>query len=210
MYLSLLRLNPRSRRAATEAGRPYELHRSLMRAFPSHDEGGPGRVLFRLDTDPETGGISVLVQSQKKPNWDLLRRAGDVLSEDPACKVFDPNLARGATLYFRLRANPTKRNTASGKRIGLMKEEEQHDWLSRKAKSGGFEVLTAVVIPEGVTRDAYTDQSSSSQSLSLLSVRFDGVLRVTDPASFRTSLEQGIGSGKGLGFGLLSVAPVRD
>ena len=39
MYLSKLVLNPASRRVRTEIGRPYELHRTLMHAFPSAEEG---------------------------------------------------------------------------------------------------------------------------------------------------------------------------
>ncbi|MBI4384701.1 MAG: type I-E CRISPR-associated protein Cas6/Cse3/CasE [Nitrospinae bacterium] len=43
----------------------------------------------------------------------------------------------------------------------------------------------------------------------LLSVRFDGVLTVTDPDEFQKIFASGIGSGKAFGFGLLSVAPDR-
>lgn len=72
MYLSLLRLNPRSKRALTESSRPYELHRSLLKAFPDKADGGPGRVLFRLDMNEQTGGISVLIQSEKNRSGQIL------------------------------------------------------------------------------------------------------------------------------------------
>jgi hypothetical protein len=49
--------------------------------------------------------------------------------------------------------------------------------------------------------------SGASLPLALLAVRFDGVLAVTDVVQFAATLEAGIGSGKGLGFGLLSLAP---
>jgi len=39
---------------------------------------------------------------------------------------------------------------------------------------------------------------------------FEGILEVTDAEKFRQSLKQGIGTGKAYGFGLLSVAPVRE
>ena len=68
MYLSKLVLNPTSRRVRTESGRPYELHRTLMRAFPSAEEG-TGRVLFRLDMSKESNSIALLVQSEKEPDW---------------------------------------------------------------------------------------------------------------------------------------------
>jgi CRISPR system Cascade subunit CasE len=37
-------------------------------------------------------------------------------------------------------------------------------------------------------------------------VRFDGLLVVTDPERLRHALRAGIGSAKGFGFGLLSLA----
>ena len=46
MFLSKLVLNIRDRQARCDLARPYELHRTLWRAFPDDD---PGRVLFRID-----------------------------------------------------------------------------------------------------------------------------------------------------------------
>jgi CRISPR system Cascade subunit CasE len=43
--------------------------------------------------------------------------------------------------------------------------------------------------------------------LQYVSVLFDGVLQVIDPAQMLEALRKGIGSGKGMGFGLLSLAP---
>lgn len=207
MYISLLKLNPRSRRAMTEASRPYELHRSIMTAFPASKENGLGRVLFRLDIDKGSGDMAVLVQSQSKPDWTRLNSAGDFLLEQPRCKPFDPPISHGMVLYFRLRANPSVKS--EGKRLGIIREEAQTAWLQRKAKEGGFEALSLAVIPEGLRKDGMTDKAGSLHSLSLLSVRFEGLLRVTDAVAFRQTLGNGVGSAKGLGFGLLSIAPPR-
>jgi len=43
----------------------------------------------------------------------------------------------------------------------------------------------------------------------LFSVRYEGILEVTEPDKFRNTLLRGIGPGKAFGFGLLSVAPCR-
>jgi CRISPR system Cascade subunit CasE len=40
----------------------------------------------------------------------------------------------------------------------------------------------------------------------LLAIQFEGLLQVTDPDRLQHTVQQGIGSGKGLGFGLLSLA----
>ena len=207
MYLSLLKLNPRSRKAMVEAARPYELHRSLMQAFPHRSDGGPDRVLFRLDIDSRKGGISVLVQSESQPDWTVLDGQEGFLLEQPRCKNFDPTFTSGQVLYFRLRANPTvKRN---GKRLGILRDEEQTAWLERKGKASGFEVVSVTVVPEGIAHDKMTDREGSPHDISLLSIRYEGLLRVTDPGVFRQTLERGIGSAKSLGFGLLSIAPHR-
>jgi CRISPR system Cascade subunit CasE len=39
-------------------------------------------------------------------------------------------------------------------------------------------------------------------------VRFDGLLRVEDPERLKIGLSSGIGSAKGFGFGLLSLARI--
>ncbi len=55
--------------------------------------------------------------------------------------------------------------------------------------------------------DKKTDDTGHTHDLTLIAVRFDGVLQITDLTTFNRTLEQGVGSGKGFGFGLLSVAP---
>ena len=209
LYLSLLRLDSRSRKAITELRRPYELHRSLLSAFPDKGAGGSGHVLFRLDVDTETGRMSVLVQSDKEPDWDKVDGAAGFIAEHKT-KPFDPKPVQGQVLRFRLRANPTRRVAESGKRQGVLGEEAQIAWLRRKGEQAGFEVVNAAVTSEGFAGDKMTDRGDRKHDLTMLSVRFDGVLRVVDPDAFRRTVEQGIGSAKGFGFGLLSIAPVGD
>jgi CRISPR-associated protein, Cse3 family len=209
MYLSLLRLNPRSKRALTESSRPYELHRSLLKAFPDKADGGPGRVLFRLDMNEQTGGISVLIQSEKKPFWTNLNGYTEFVTECK-CKEFKPALAPGQVLRFRLRANPTKRSKSTGKREGILKTEEQVEWLRKKGMNGGFEVCEVFTVDEGFAKDKMTDTDNAGHHTNMLSVRFDGLLRVTDSDAFQSTLRDGIGSAKGFGFGLLSVASVKE
>jgi CRISPR system Cascade subunit CasE len=209
MYLSLLRLNPHSRRALTESSRHYELHRSLLKAFPDESDGGSGRVLFRLDMNEQTDSISVLVQSEKKPLWTKLNGYNEFVTEC-TCKEFQPGLASGQVLRFRLRANPTKRTKSTGKREGILKTDKQVEWLRKKGLNSGFEVLDVFTVDEGFAKDKMTDADNTGHHTTILSVRFDGLLRVTDPDAFQVTLRDGIGSAKGFGFGLLSVAPVRE
>jgi CRISPR system Cascade subunit CasE len=210
MYLSRLILNPRSRRVQKEVANLYEMHRSIMRAFPEDLDAGTERVLFRLGNSPTSGGLGLLVQSLTSPNWSWLAEAGArgyLLPTDepsPWVKHFDLNLAPSQVLAFRLRANPTVRR--KGKRLGLYRWEDQLQWLTRKAEQGGFRLLSARSSSQRIL-GGQVHRKGESHRLRLLSVQFDGLLQVTDPARLHESVKEGVGSAKGLGFGLLSLAP---
>lgn len=216
MYLSRLILNPRSRRVQRELEEPYEMHRSILRAFPAALRGDE-RVLFRADELPKYNAPALLVQSVNMPDWTWL--ADDegargyllpVPEPNPAVKPFDLKLADGQALGFRLRANPTvKKDTDDGRSVrrGLLTEDEQMQWLARKAEAGGFRVLSVNIAREGKVCGEIHREDKATHDLTLLAVRFDGVLQVTDPDKLIATVMTGIGSGKGFGFGLLSLAP---
>lgn len=220
MHLSQLVLNPRSRQVRRELAEPYEMHRTLMKAFADAEAGGPGRVLMRLDAQRETGQLTLLVQSDREPDWSRLTVQNDYFVEPVQKKSVDLRFAVGQRLRFRVRANPTvkhgsgsredrqmKRPGRHGRREALLTEELQRNWLERKAKAGGFRVLGVQVVPEGwVTGEKAND--NGRHEMKFFAVRFDGVLEVTDPAKFLETVRQGIGSAKGFGFGLLSLAQV--
>jgi CRISPR system Cascade subunit CasE len=217
MYLSRLILSPRNRRVQKEIAAPYQMHKSLMRSFPDDLNRERDRVLFRVETDLRTGMITVLLQSTLEPRWGWLDdngARGYLLPMDepnPAVKEFDLNLAPGQVLAFRLRANPTVKHKVEvngelkPKRVGLYREEQQIEWLKRKGEQGGFRLLSARTSGQDVIQGRIR-RNGKRHDLKLLSIQFDGLLQVTDPDRLRESVQQGIGSGKALGFGLLSLA----
>ena len=144
--------------------------------------------------------------------------------------------ARVRSLSFSLRANPTKcifkpkrgDDFLKGKRVALLHEEEQLAWLIRKGQEretgcpGGFEILTKQITQEngdagqivlvhaapegkqiGLKRDEKRDYRMTH-----LSVRYNGLLRITNVDAFRNTIVRGLGSGKAFGFGLLSVRKI--
>jgi len=214
MYLSRLILNPRNRRVQKEIADPYQMHRSLMRAFPDDLAEGDERVLFRLEEHPRTGALTLLVQSLTLPDWSWLAEPGArgylllVDEPNPAVKPFDLKLAPGQVLAFRLRANPTVKrrfNEQDHKRVALYQEEKQIEWLKRKGEQGGFHLLSTRASNETVVGGTI-HRAKETHKLHLLAVQFDGLLQVTDPDRLRETVQRGIGSGKALGFGLLSLA----
>lgn len=246
IYLSRIFLNPRSRQVQSELAHPYEIHRTLMRAFPETPGNGAREkhgVLFRADADDNQKVVKVYVQSLIEPDWSFLDELNGYLCTDveiPGYEYKDimtafRKILTGQVFSFRLRANPTKRianvtdgkGDLKGKRVGLLREEEQIEWLMRKGqecekgKPGGFEILMSEIedrngnvqlVPrvnirrEGKIKGRKKKGGSPLYDMTHLSVRFDGLLRVTDADAFRKTLARGIGPGKAFGFGLLSVA----
>ncbi len=210
MYVTRLLLNPKSRRVRQEVARPYEMHRTLMCCFLDNLSPGEERVLFRVETDRHTEAITALMQSVTEPSWDWLDEPGArgylVLTDDPNpwVKTFKPKLKKGQIMAFRLLANPTVKR--AGKRLGLYRDRDQRGWLQRKAQQGGFRVLGAQTSARSTLTGTIHRESGRSHRIKLVSVRFDGYLQVTDPDLLLQSVRCGIASGKGLGFGLLSLA----
>jgi CRISPR system Cascade subunit CasE len=210
MYLSRLILNARNRRVQRELSDPYQMHRTIMRAFADSLPTDEERVLFRVDAPRGTGLVTLLVQSWSRPDWSWLAqdegaRGYLLATEDPnpSVKEFALQFSPGQVLAFRLRANPTIKR--KGKRLGLYRDEEQMNWLARKAKQSGFRLLSARTANEAVL-GGVVHRESRKDNLRLLSVQFDGLLQVEDPEVVRLAARDGIGTGKGFGFGLLSLA----
>lgn len=203
LFLSRLLLNPRSHQVQSELRDPYQMHRTLSRAFGDGDGGfAAARCLFRIDEIPDSPNWQVLVQSRVKPNWQPLEQVTHYFTAPPQTKEFQIRLDSGQRLAFRLHANPTVKR--SGKRLGLYKEEEQLEWLTRKAQANGFELLNATARPAKL----FKSHTSSGSETRHLGVIFNGILKVTDAAALALAVESGIGSAKGFGFGLISLARI--
>lgn len=216
MYLSRLVLNPRNRRVQRELSNLYELHRSLLRFFPT-PLPPEERILFRVDKAAANEMIIVLLQSITHPDWAWLGdpEARGYLLHAPESKLFEPELNSGQILVFRLRANPTekhwlpkdKNNPESSPkpmRIPITNEAKQRAWLERKASENGFHILQVTLTDEGML---YGRANKEHPPLQFRSIRYEGILQVEDPSTFLQAIQRGIGPAKGFGFGLLSIAP---
>ncbi len=220
MYISRLYPNVRHPAARRDLAKPYQLHRTIMRAFPAEmpasDNGA--RVLFRLDERSDQAPI-LLVQAPLEPDWSTL--PANYLAQAAETKPFAPRFVTGMPVAFRLRANPTRRmQTATdgardangrntGKRVGLFKREEQEVWVQRHLENGGFQIVRVTISATAKQTDTTrVDADNRRHLLTLADVRFDGVAIISDAAAALRTLQCGVGSGKAFGFGLLSLARV--
>lgn len=223
MLLYRIHLNLRCREARRDLSDPYQLHSTLCRAFATPNTKCPeGQFLWRLE--PETGRDSaprVLVQSKVEADWTRMNLPDWLACAEPAIDLKDrlklDSLSAGRRYRFRLRANPCV--TRDRKRIGLMQMADQDAWLVRKGELHGFRVAPALSgNTEGREKGIHVQVSQqqmlrgnqhSGNGIRLFSVLYDGILSVEDESLFEDALRNGIGHGKALGLGLLSVAPVR-
>lgn len=223
MFLHRIHLDPKCREARRDLSDPYQLHSTLCRAFCDPDRKCPaGEILWRLEPETDsTGCPRVLVQSRASGDWSRIGVRGWLSSADPAINLKErlklDSLKVGQRFRFRLRANPCV--TRGGKRLGLLQLEEQESWIERKAQQHGFSLPRLASFDFSETEQPRVDVRVSQEQMirgkqhtgngmSVFSVLYDGVLTVTEPNNFRDVLNTGIGHGKVMGLGLLSVVPL--
>ncbi len=211
IFLHRLYLNLRCKEARRDIADPYQMHSTLCRAFSPPDQKCPaGEYLWRLESEvDEKGNPRLLIQSRSKPNWSSIGVEDWLAGEpDPAIDLADrlglAALSPGKRFRYRLKANPSKTDIRNGKRLGLFKQEDQVAWLARKGGQHGFSTVSAHLSQEGMLRG----NRNNGGVIRVFSVLFDGLLEVKDPVKFREALGNGIGHGKTMGLGLLSVVPM--
>lgn len=211
MYLSRLQLNSSNRTIwRTIVDQPHKLHQFVMRGFPDGVKRENANILHHLEVNDHV--ITLLVQSDIQPDWATLD-SKLLLPVSPFDPIPNPairevnglGLENGRILSFRLRANPTKRlgklaGDKKGMRVELFREEEQLDWLQKKAQDHGFQLLDVQINPEG-------KQTDYGRSITVFTVQYNGRLRITNTSVFQQALTKGIGPARAFGCGLLSLAP---
>jgi CRISPR system Cascade subunit CasE len=177
--------------------------------------------LFRIDATSQ-GRVVILVVSAIEPDWDYaFHNAKYLLAAPPQTQPLNLRTESGTRYRFRLLANAVFRARAKsigrngqpmdpkweGKRLPVPNEDGAlRNWLDRRAQQAGFRVVSLSVVQPGYVY--FNKSREAGQGQRLRSVRYDGLLEVTDAGLFRTALIAGIGPAKAFGFGLLSICPV--
>lgn len=212
IYLSIIMLNsilPQRRRMLADC---YELHRSIMSAFP--DEGGGVRqkynVLYSLKACENR--MELLVQSDIKPDWEISGLNLHYPGESYSCKeisgIMETAVTNGKIFSFHLTASPAKKILSGGKnskRVLLSKKDEQIAWLVRKGEQYGFAVSSSSIVVRA--NDA---NSGRKKGIFFRSVEFSGKLSILERERFLDALVKGIGSEKAFGCGLLMISKERN
>lgn len=204
MYLTRLQLDHRNALARRDLADPYDMHRTLVRAFVRDSAQAPPRILWRAEPGSAWSAPIVLVQSLAPADWTALGAMPGYLQAPAETKMLQPAslLQHEGRYRFRLFANPTV--SRAGKRYGLVSDDAQLAWLSRQGQRLGFAVEAALVTASDVLKSR-----KGGMPICLQRTGFEGVLKVVDVDAMAQALQTGIGPGKAFGCGLLSLARCR-
>lgn len=207
-----------------------EIHKTKRKDVHAPRDGNQG-FLYRIDPQPGCGRAVILVQSAVKPDWDYaFQNAGHLLAVPPEVKPFNPQFQLNQRLRFRILANPVRKVSSKSLDFAGKPFDEKwkgkdvpvptadlDKWLQRRAEPAwsapensedkqsrpGFRLAEITDIQSGYI---YVNKGlNRDSSRRLRSVRYEGILVVTDADTFCNTLARGIGPGKAFGFGLLSV-----
>lgn len=216
MYLTKISINPSSRQANHDLDNPYEIHRTVMSAFPDGVQRESAAVLFRMETQQNRTGKGdpiLLVQSKTLPDWHKLKQRRNYLlnceEENPIVKPFYPKVDKAQILRFRLLANPTSRRSSDQKLIPITDKNALFAWISKKGSNAGFSIIAESLLIAGLeTAQFEALKPNRKNQITLHKVLFEGYLQVTSPEKLIQAVQEGIGRGRSFGCGLLSLARV--
>ena len=190
----------------------YAWHQRIWQMVPGRD-GEARDFLTRLDG--LDGGFRLLVisaQQPARPDW----------CPEPAwqSKAVPDTFFEHEAFRFSLIANPTRKvksdkNAKNGRRVPITHREDRVvgdkaqtgllTWLRRKGEQHGFTFEDDQVRTLPKPRQWFLKKGAAGVHSA---TEFIGLIRVTDPAKFRTAVTGGIGTAKAFGFGMLCLDPL--
>lgn len=205
----------------------YAWHKKLWECFPGRPDD---KRNFMTRIDPLEGAFRLWILSAQKPvcpSWC----AGEEFSSREISSLFLSH----RYYVFDLKANPVKAvvqydengqplmqangKRKRGKRVPLVDQDELRAWLVRKESARCRDQETGQDVPGGfrlveerpleISPMVESHFRKKGQGAYHGGVQFRGTLEVTDREAFIKTYQNGIGSAKGFGFGLLLLAPVN-
>lgn len=235
MYLTRFRFNTARTGARRLLTSPQILHAAVMQSFaqaPAPPDGNSPRVLWRLDRNSGHQVLLYIVSPDKPDLTHIVEQAGWPATgswDSFAYTPFLDKLKTGDIWTFRLTANPVHSiRTKDGeptKRTAHITAHHQLGWLLKQQERAGFTVCeqpkelaqpTQDDVYQVVVRDRRsldfnkTDPTRRrTNNVQILTVTYDGRLRIDDAEKIRATLTSGLGKAKAYGCGLMTLAPVQ-
>lgn len=209
MYLTRMELDLTKRKTLMALSTPSVFHGTVESAFP----GERKRNLWRIDSLNKKKYLMIL--SEAIPNLTETKKQFGMDEEEWLSRNYESFLKRvqNETVWqFRLTANPTYCEKKDGEKRGRIHAhitaEHQREWLIRQSKKYGFCLQNDMF--DVVSSRWYTfSKGIKGKRIHMLSVTFEGILKVTDEDAFREMLINGLGREKAYGVGLMTLMQPR-
>lgn len=202
LYYSLLKFNPSHPKAINDVQSPYRLHLVTSMPFTGRSRQNC-RILWRLD------GNQVMMQSTQPPNtWEHVLQQSGYLSGPPETKAINLNLTEGGLYWFRVVCNPAYRGQDENNKsitIAITSPEERRQWLVKRLSESGMDVQMVNESDKKVLKFMKND----GHRVVILTARYDGLLRISNPVLAEQQIAAGMGRGKAFGMGLVSLVPAE-
>lgn len=208
LYASVLQLS-RQDCHALRVTDPYSVHRVVYSLFPDvrseiEKQASDSSGIQYADLGGDVRGRSILMLSNRPPATNVEGRYGEV-----RIQTVPENLLTHHSYRFTVTVNPTRRDNASKKLLPVKGNEEIRQWFMTRAQdSWGFAVSPQHLLVNRV--DVLRFKDKVQRDVTLAQAHLTGILRVTDPETFRNSFASGIGRGRAFGCGLLQIVPLAE
>ena len=206
MFLTCAPINRQNPSAWQALADCCDMHRNVMRLFAeAPNASSEVQILYRVleeRAQPYLYLMSSVQPALNEASW--LFRGQNARQRD-----LTPLLARfapGAAFGFDLLAYPCKKvdvGRANSVRTFLTTPEERRAWLVRQGEKNGFAL-------RALREDEPADMRGKRRTglVQIRSVRFSGVLEITDAERFRDGYLRGVGPEKAYGLGMLMLRKV--
>lgn len=210
MYISRIEIDYANRQKMRDLTHAGAYHNWVERSFPQEFETNiRTRKLWRLDS--LQGKEYLLIVSENQPDLKAFSRYG--IAQTAITKNYDAYINRfreGDKMRFRVTLNPVISRAVIGGERGkvfpLYAVESQLDFLMQRAQKHGFLVNIEEVCVTGQRHEKL--KKSHLKYETFLKVDYEGILTISNLASFQKMLIEGIGKKKAYGCGLMTVLPL--
>jgi CRISPR system Cascade subunit CasE len=175
----------------------YGIHRAVYDLFPANTEGK--RDFLFADIGGDYFARKILILSGRAPQAPLI---GNI-----EVKEVPERFLEHTCYAFQIRLNPVKREKQSGKLVPVKGRENLVRWFITKSSAAGFTVDEACLQIDRIGIQEFEKQTGTVTQGKAV---FKGKLTVTDRELFKRAFREGIGRGKGFGFGLLQIIPIDN
>lgn len=154
--------------------------------------------LYRIDTVPLEKNRymqPIVIVSKNKPDTAASGKPSGFFSA-LECYEYNIPVRNGMVYKFMLKANPSTKILFFNSEI--IERDLQVKWLESESIANGFQLLDCTVTDDGFI-------SARDARVKLISVIFEGSMRVIDENRFRKMLYEGVGRGREYGLGLVAV-----